>query len=319
MYHAKRREHHLRLTIFSRFRRASPRLKSALKSRYGRIMKLKIMILAALLLAPAPAAAWWEYGHYTVGRIAQMSAKPSTVRAVRQLIARSAELETPKCPIRNIEDAAYWPDCVRQMGERFNYSFPWHYQNVDICKPFDAAGACRDGNCVSAQIERNTKLLADKSLPVRERIMALAFLAHFVGDLHMPLHAGDKGDRGGNDFAASYGLIAGRANLHSIWDGYLAERAISTAQAHAAGLLNELDPGAREEMKLGTVTDWSRQSWEASREYAYGTVMADPCGPKPATRPVIREETTQRLIPVVRQQIARGGLRLARLLDEALS
>ena len=153
---------------------------------------------------------------------------------------------------------------------------------------------------------------------MRERVIALAFLAHFVGDLHMPLHAGDKGDRGGNDFAASYGLIAGRANLHSIWDGYLAERAISTAQADATGILAELDSGAREEMKLGTVTDWSRQSWEASREYAYGTVMADPCGPKPETRPVIREETTQRLIPVVRQQIARGGLRLARLLDEAL-
>jgi hypothetical protein len=33
---------------------------------------------------------------------------------------------------------------------------------------------------------------------------------------------------------------------------------------------------------------------------------------------VIDEATTQRLIPVVRKQIARGGLRLARLLDEAL-
>jgi hypothetical protein len=318
VYHAEGSEHHLRLTIFSRLQRAPPRLISAVESRYGSSMKLRTMILAALLLTPAPAAAWWEYGHYTVGRIAQMSAKPSTVRAMRQLIARSAELETPTCPIRNIEDAAYWPDCVRQMRERFSYSFPWHYQNVDICKPFDPADACKDGNCVSAQIERNAKLLADKSLPVRERLMALAFLAHFVGDLHMPLHAGDKGDRGGNDFPASYGLIAGRANLHSIWDGYLAERAISTAEADASGILSELDPGARDEMKLGTVTDWSRQGWEASREYAYGTVMADPCGPNPETRPVIREETTQRLIPVVRQQIARGGLRLARLLDEAL-
>jgi hypothetical protein len=281
-------------------------------------MKLKIMILAALLFAPAPASAWWEYGHYTVGRIAQMSAKPATVRALRQLIAQSSLLETPKCPIRNIEDAAYWPDCARQYGERFSYSFPWHYQNVDVCKPFDVKSACRDGNCVSEQIERNAKLLADKTLPVRERVMALAFLAHFVGDLHMPLHAGDRSDRGGNDFAASYGVIAGRANLHSIWDGYLAERAISTAQADAVGILTELDPAQREEMKLGTLTDWSREGWEASRDYAYGSVLADPCGPEPATRPVIGEETTQRLIPIVRKQIARGGLRLARLLDEAL-
>ncbi len=281
-------------------------------------MKLRFLLLAALLLAPAPASAWWEYGHYTVGRIAQMTARPATVGAVKQLIAQSRVLETPQCPIRNIEDASYWPDCVRQMRERFSYSFPWHYQNVDVCKPFDAASACKDGNCVSAQIDRNKKLLADKALPVRERLMALAFLAHFVGDLHMPLHAGDRGDKGGNDFAASYGLIGGRTNLHSIWDGYLAERAISTAAADATGILGELDPAAREQMKLGTVVDWSREGWEASRDYAYGSVMADPCGPKPETRTVIDEQTTQRLIPIVRRQIARGGLRLGRLLDEAL-
>ena len=281
-------------------------------------MKFKILILSALLLAPAPASAWWEYGHYTVGRIAQLTAKPATVRAVRELIAQSALLETPKCPIRNIEDAAYWPDCAKTYGDRFSYTFAWHYQNVDVCKPFDVKSACRDGNCVSDQIERNAKLLGDKTLPVRERVMALAFLAHFVGDLHMPLHAGDRSDRGGNDFAASYGVIAGRANLHSIWDGYLAERAISTARADAAGILMELDPASREQMALGTVTDWSREGWEASREFAYGSLMADPCGPKPATRPVIDEQLTQRLIPIVRRQVARGGLRLARLLDEAL-
>ena len=281
-------------------------------------MKMRALVAAAILLLPAPASAWWEYGHYTVGRIAQMTAKPSAVRAMNRLIARSADLQTPECRLRDIEDAAYWPDCVRQYRDRFSYTFPWHYQNVDICKPFDPAGACKDGNCVSAQIERNTKLLADKSLPPRERLMALAFLAHFVGDLHMPLHAGDRNDRGGNDFPASYGLIGGRANLHSIWDGYLSERAISTAAADAAGILMELDPIARDGMKGGTVTDWARESWQASRDYAYGTVMADACGPKPETRPVIDEATTQRLIPIVRQQIARAGLRLGRLLDEAL-
>jgi hypothetical protein len=47
--------------------------------------------------------------------------------------------------------------------------------------------------------------------------------------------------------------------------------------------------------------------------------MADPCGPKPETRPVIGEATVRTLIPVIRTQIARGGLRLGRLLDEALT
>ena len=64
------------------------------------------------------------------------------------------------------------------------------------------------------------------SLPMRERLMALAFLVHFMGDLHQPMHAGDHGDLGGNKVAANYGVIGGRTNLHSIWDGWLAERAL---------------------------------------------------------------------------------------------
>jgi hypothetical protein len=277
----------------------------------------RLLILLALLFVPAQASAWWEYGHYTVARIAERSVKPSTRAAIQRLIAQSKSLETPACPIRNMADASYWPDCVRKMEERFSYSFPWHYQNVDVCKPFDLKSACKDGNCVSAQIDRNAKLLADETLPVRERLMALAFLSHFVGDLHMPLHAGDKGDLGGNRFRASYGVIKGR-NLHAIWDGYLADRGISEPPGDAAGILTGFSPDQLSSMSTGDVTSWSREGWEAAREFAYGSVMQDPCGAAPASEPVIDEAITRRLIPTVRLQIAKGGLRLARMLDEAL-
>jgi hypothetical protein len=277
----------------------------------------RLLILLALLFVPAQASAWWEYGHYTVARIAERSVKPSTRAAIQRLIAQSKSLETPACPIRNMADASYWPDCVRKMEERFSYSFPWHYQNVDVCKPFDLKSACKDGNCVSAQIDRNAKLLADETLPVRERLMALAFLSHFVGDLHMPLHAGDKGDLGGNRFRASYGVIKGR-NLHAIWDGYLADRGISEPPGDAAGILTGFSPDQLSSMSTGDVTSWSREGWEAAREFAYGSVMQDPCGAAPASEPFIDEAITRRLIPTVRLQIAKGGLRLARMLDEAL-
>jgi hypothetical protein len=278
----------------------------------------RFFLLLILLLSASPAAAWWEYGHYTVARIAERQVKVSTRLEIQRLIARSALLETPSCRIRNIADASYWPDCVKKLGERFSYASPWHYQNVDICQPFDLSVPCRDGNCVSAQIDRNAKLLADKTLPTRERLMALAFLVHFVGDLHMPLHAGDKGDLGGNRFRASYGIIKGR-NLHAIWDGYLADRGISEPPGDAAGILTGISPSELAGMSAGTTADWSRESWEAARQFAYGSVMADPCGPAPATEPVIDEATTRRLIPIVRTQVAKGGMRLARLLDEALT
>jgi hypothetical protein len=71
-------------------------------------------------------------------------------------------------------------------------------------------------------------------------------------------------------------------------------------------------------MRLGTVEDWSRESWATAREFGYGALMTDPCGPIPTTRPVMDAATIERLIPIVRRQVARGGERLARLLDEAL-
>jgi len=277
--------------------------------------------LLLALLAPAPSLAWWEYGHQTVGRIAWMEIAPRTRAELRRLMASAPLLETPTCSVRTIEAVSYWPDCVKTLGERFSYASPWHYQNADICRPFDLTAACRDGNCVSAQIERQLRLLADSRVPRRERLMAFAFLVHFMGDLHQPMHAGDHGDLGGNRVPVTYGFIAGRTNLHSAWDGFLADRGMSTPPGDAAGILSEVAPDERAAMREGDVAAWSREGWEVSRDFAYGTIIADPCalpaGTAPAERPVISEEVTRRLIPIVRRQAARGGIRLARLLDEA--
>lgn len=276
----------------------------------------RLCLLIAFACMGTPASAWWEYGHETIARIAALEVGPATRAEIRRLLAGSAALDTPTCPTRTIEQASVWPDCIKRLDDRFSYAASWHYQNVDVCRPFDQESACSDGNCVSAQIERNARLLADRTLPDRERLMALAFLVHFVGDLHQPLHAGDRGDLGGNRLRVSYGIIP--TNLHAAWDGYLGERGISTPVGNAAGILAELEAADKDAMRAGTVTDWARESWEVSRDFAYGTALADPCGPVPAERPVISEEITRRLIPIVRRQAARGGLRLAHLLDEAL-
>jgi S1/P1 Nuclease len=279
-------------------------------------MTNRILAALALLFAllPAPAAAWWEYGHTTIADIAMAEAKPQTRAAIRRLVAQSRLLETPTCPVRSLADASVWPDCIKALRERFSYQSSWHYQNVDICQPFDLKGPCKDGNCVSAQITRNAKLLGDKSLPPRERLMALAFLAHFVGDLHMPLHAGDRSDRGGNDQKASYGDFAGsRLNIHSVWDGYLAERAISSPPGRVAGLRAGLVPA----MADGSVEDWSREGWTLARDIYAAAQSGDPCGPR-VPRAANDNARIEALVPVIRLQMQRGGLRLARLLDLAL-
>jgi hypothetical protein len=278
--------------------------------------RLLAFLATLFLLAPAPAQAWWEYGHETVGAIAYRNVTPKARAAIDALLRKGRLLETPTCPVNTIELASYWPDCAKELGLRFSYAYSWHYQNVDICKPFDLKAACRDGNCVSAQVDRNLKLLKDKSVPERERLMALVFLVHFVGDLHQPLHAGDKSDLGGNRARAAYGdYVTQRLNLHSIWDGYLAERAISTPPP----LVRVYSAEERAEMEKGTVEDWSRESWQVARDTVYASAYGgDPCTGPAQERSKLSNETIDMLIQPLRLQVERGGLRLARLLDEAL-
>ena len=71
-------------------------------------------------------------------------------------------------------------------------------------------------------------------------------------------------------------------------------------------------------MAQGTVEDWSRDSWDKARTDAYQVLTGDACGPKTDDRQTLSEQQVQALIPVVRRQVAAGGLRLARLLDDAL-
>jgi S1/P1 Nuclease len=279
---------------------------------------IRRLLFPLLLLMPTPALAWWDFGHKTVATIAFDQVSPKTRAAIRALLRHERAVATPTCPLKTLEDASYWPDCIKGLGPRFDYAFSWHYQNVDICKPFDLAAACKDGHCVSRQIDRAVKLLKDKAVPPHERLMALAFLTHFVGDLHMPLHAGDRGDRGGNDVKAAYGIVAGRVNLHLLWDGPLAERAITTPPAGPKALVAGLNAGERAQLAAGSTEDWSRENWAFARDTAYTVALnGDPCGPVPP-RAAITNAQIETLIPSVRGQITKAGLRLARLLDEAL-
>lgn len=275
-----------------------------------------VLLAAALsLLIHGPAQAYGRYAHGTIARIALINAKPATRAAVQAMLARTAMLDTPTCPAKTAEDASVWPDCIRAMGDRFSYTGPWHYQNVDICKPFDLNSACANGNCVSAQIDRQVKLIQDRTIPMREKIAALVFLIHFVGDLHMPLHSGDRSDRGGNDVRVAYGLYTSeRLNLHSVWDGALAERALTTPPS----LERRYSDADRAAIAAGTVEDWSREAWGVAHDVTYALAQGgDPCGPKSKARLTLTNESLASAIEPQRLQVERASLRLARLLDEA--
>ena len=281
---------------------------------------LRRIIAAALALAlplaiASPALAYWEYGHQTVAEIAMVNIKPATRARVLALLRQSALLDTPTCPAATPAQAAVWPDCVKTLGDRFKDTFSWHYTDVEICAPFELKTACKDGDCAVAQIEKDVALLKSGKGTTKDRLTALVFLIHIVGDIHQPLHSSDDHDMGGNKVAASYGVYAPpHFNLHSIWDGPLAERAITTGPS----LIRRYPASVKTRLQAGTVTDWVRQSWQVAKDDVYPSVMGDQaCGAEPA-HVTMDEATIEKEVPIARLQVKRAGLRLAKELDAAL-
>lgn len=273
-------------------------------------------ILAIAILLPAPARAWGYYAHRTTGEIALANIRPQTRAAMERLFRAEAQLGTPDCRLRSLPDATAWPDCLRKDYWRWGYTFAWHYRTAPIDEPYNPRSNCSGGNCILAQIERNQRLLADESLPANVRLEALAFMVHFVGDVHMPLHSGDHDDRGGNDRVTDYGIVPG-LNLHWIWDGPLAERAITSAHP---SLVRRYTAQERAELAGGDPADWGRESWEIARGFVYPNAFdCEDCTGELPGKAALTQEDIVAAVPISQRRVTQAGLRMARLLDEAFA
>ena len=283
------------------------------------VRSLVAAVVMAALALPGAASAWGYYAHSVTGEIAWANVSPHTRAAITRLLARQDQLGTPDCPVADLAEAATWADCVRSEGWRWGYTAAWHYRTTPICRAYDPRANCSGGNCVTAQIERNQRILADESLPDNVRLEALLFLVHFVGDVHMPLHSGDKDDRGGNDRETAYGIVPGR-NLHSIWDTALAERAITSADP---SLVRRYTAAERADLAGGTPADWGRESWQAAREFVYPNAFdRDPCDETQGELPdetALTQEDIVAAIPLSQRRVTQAGLRMAQMLDEAFA
>ena len=268
------------------------------------------------LAIPAPANAWGFYAHRQTAKIAEANISPQARAEVRRLLRAERLIGTPKCPLKNLEDASVWADCIRSDRVRWGYTAPWHYRTTPICEAYDPRSNCASGNCVTAQIDRAHRLLGDRSLPDHVRLEALAFLVHFAGDIHMPLHSGDKDDKGGNDRKATYGIKPGY-NLHSIWDSPLAERAISDP---ADPVVRRYSAVERADLGGGTPQDWGRESWQIARDFIYPTAFHtdDVCNSDLPMETTLTQEDIIAGVPVVRRRVVQAGVRIGELLDSAL-
>ena len=203
-----------------------------------------------------------------------------------------------------LADAAVWPDHEGRSIRDFD---PLHYVSIpESAGGYDQGRDCPERNCMVEALKWFSAVIADKNSPIMVRRVALYYVAHLVGDMHQPLHAGRAGDRGGIDIPVSY--RGATTNLHFFWDTNLVEMETETEGEVAKRLTANLTEEQRLKWQAGDPTQWTNESLVLVRSHAYNIV---PSGE-------LSDDYVEKARPIVRIRLAQAGLRLARLLNTAL-
>lgn len=257
-----------------------------------------IRFLLPLFLAfPASAYAWGPEGHEAIARIAADNLSPAAHLRISQLLGGDA-------PALMVLESN-WADEIRADRPA---TTPWHFVNIEVgSKGYDPRRDCAHDDCVVGQIDRDIAQLRDPKVPHAAKLEALRFLIHFVGDLHQPLHAADRHDKGGNSLLVF--LNGRRTNLHRVWDENVVEALGPDPDTVAGTIEAGLSPQDKAKMAAGTPAEWANESFIVATKEIYARIPAR--GSVRLPRDYAHRESS-----VVRLQLARAGIRLAMLLNQ---
>jgi hypothetical protein len=277
------------------------------------------------LAASGPARAWGDEGHEVIALIAQSFLEPAVREKVTALLASDPDSLTP----HTIAAEATWADKYRDAdvnGAR-QATRLWHFVDIELTAP-DIDNACfghprlppgrpaSNGpaqDCVIDKINEFEAELASPATDAAERIVALKFLLHLVGDEHQPLHASDDHDSGGNrKHVSAPGMPSG--TLHHYWDTEFVDQLGPDERRIAETLTTHISGGDVRAWSRGTPADWAMESFRLAKDDAYGGL------PPPNARGSYR--LTDTYVATARRdvamQLSKAGVRLARILNRAM-
>lgn len=266
----------------------------------------RIVLLAAVGISlaievesrPLP---WGFDGHRIVCSIAWRNMQPATQAAVQAL------LDQDSLRFRQFEEACLWADEVRRRDPRLDRFITAHYINLPRGEDgVDLDEHCAQSLCVVQAILEQKEVLRDASQPALARLEALKWIAHFVGDIHQPMHAGYGDDRGGNEIQVIFdGQLT---NLHSVWDFGLIAKSAMEWQQYAGVLGRDISRVDRNQWGSLDPIGWANESYAITEDTVYEFPIGSP----------VKDEYYYRNIQTVERQLKKAGIRLANLLNEVL-
>ncbi len=252
--------------------------------------RVTLLVLLLTQFAFADAPFWSKTGHRVIGEIAQGHLKGKAKRTINDLLDGQS-----LAAVSNFADEIKADSLYRKFSA-------WHYVNIPHGKNYADVEPSRYGDLVFA-IQECKRIVKDKRSSRAERVFYLKMLIHFVGDLHQPMHVGRLEDKGGNDIQLQW--FDEGSNLHKVWDANMIDD-YGMSYTELAAKMPQLNKKQVKSIQEGDVSEWVEESQE----------MAD--------RIYESVEVGQKLYyrygyvwwPTVESQLQKGGLRLAKVLNE---
>ncbi len=233
---------------------------------------------------------WGPEGHRTTGEIAQKYLKKCVKRKIKKILQGES-----------LAFVSTYADDIKSDKKHDMYK-PWHYVNMPFNTLYKNAEKNPKGDLIVG-IQHCIKVLKDKTSTNNDKRFFLKMLIHLIGDMHQPLHIGRKKDLGGNKIQIQWHNKG--TNLHHVWDEDLIDK-WGMSYTELADNSKTLTKQEIKNIQKGTVIDWLQETHKLT-PVVYNSVKK---GNKLGYR------YSYLFFPVVREQLQKGGIRLAKVLND---
>ncbi|GLB48945.1 endonuclease [Neptunitalea sp. Y10] len=234
---------------------------------------------------------WGATGHRVTGEVAADYIKKSTARKIEKLLDG-----------HGLAEVSTFGDDIKS-DKRFRKFGAWHYVNIDPGKEYGDEPASAYGDIIKG-IDTCMVVLKSETATKADKQFYLKMLVHLVGDLHQPLHVGKAEDLGGNKIKVTW--FREDSNLHRVWDSEMLDH-YNMSYTEISGNFPELTKNQVKQLQKGSVLDWVNETRKLVDKVYASAKDGDDLGYR-----YMYDHFGE-----VQEQLEKGGVRLAKLLDEA--
>jgi hypothetical protein len=253
------------------------------------ILSIFFFIHSTISFAHSPTD-WGKTGHRATAEIAVDYLSTKAKRKIQKILEG-----------KSLALVSTYADEIKS-DPRYREFFPWHYANIPEGKNYRESEKNPEGDLVTA-IKTCIEKLKNPNTSREDQAFYLKLLVHFMGDLHQPLHFGRKSDKGGNDFQVRW--FGKGSNLHRVWDSEMIDN-YKMSYTELAANQKELTKSEFENIRKGDIEDWANESHQLAIKIYNSTEIGEK----------LKWRYMYDWFPLVREQLQKGGIRLAKVLDD---